>query len=123
MVSTALEEYKQVIVVRTDLGMSKGKLAAQVAHASVIAAFKTYRDKREWFDAWWSSGQKKIVLKASSVEELLKLVDEARRRNLPVAVVRDAGLTELPPGTLTAIAIGPAPSRLIDEITGRLKLL
>lgn len=116
-------EYKQVIIVRADLKMSKGKLAAQVAHAAVIAAFKAYRDYREWFEEWWRSGQKKIVLKASSEKELLDIASIACSRNLPVSIVRDAGLTELPPGTLTAVAIGPAPSDIIDEITGRLKLL
>ncbi len=116
-------EYKQVIVVRTDLGMGKGKLAVQVAHASLIAAFKVYRENREWFTKWWVSGQKKIVLKVSSEKELLEIADKAMREGLPVAIVRDAGLTQLPPGTLTAIAIGPAPSDSIDKITGGLKLL
>ncbi|MET1159672.1 MAG: peptidyl-tRNA hydrolase Pth2 [Thermoprotei archaeon] len=116
-------EYKQVIVVRTDLGMSKGKLAVQVAHASVIAAFKAYKDKKEWFNKWWETGQKKIVLRGSSEQELLELAHKAMEKKLPVSIVRDAGLTELPPNTLTAIAIGPAPSKLIDDITGRLKTL
>ncbi|OYT40330.1 MAG: aminoacyl-tRNA hydrolase [Desulfurococcales archaeon ex4484_58] len=116
-------EYKQVIVVRTDLEMSKGKLAVQVAHASVIAAFKAYHERREWFNAWWSSGQKKIVLRGKNMDELLKLARKAENKGLPVAIVRDAGLTELEPGTLTTIAIGPGPSSKIDEITGALKLL
>ena len=117
------EDYKQVIVVRIDLGMSRGKLAVQVAHASVLAAFKAYREKPEWFRPWWDSGQKKVAVKASSEKELLEIADQARGLGLPVSIVRDAGLTELPPGTLTAIGIGPAPSSLIDKITGRLKLL
>ncbi len=118
-----LGDYKQVIVVRTDLGMSRGKLAAQVAHAAVIAAFKAYREKPEWFRLWWDSGQKKIVVKVSSEKELLEIADQARRLGLPVSIVRDAGLTELPPDTLTTVGIGPAPSSLIDRVTGRLKLL
>ena len=116
-------DYKQVIVVRTDIRMSKGKLAVQVAHASVIAAFTAYREYREWFDKWWSTGQKKVALKGGDEKELLAIADQAIRSDLPVGIVRDAGLTELPPGTLTAVAIGPAPADKIDRITGRLKLL
>ncbi len=116
-------DYKQVIVVRTDIRMSKGKLAVQVAHASVIAAFTAYREYRDWFDKWWATGQKKVVLKGGDEKELLAIAGQARRSDLPVGIVRDAGLTELPPGTLTAVAIGPAPAYKIDRITGRLKLL
>lgn len=116
-------DYKQVIVVRTDISMSKGKLAAQVAHAAVTAAFEAYKKYREWFDEWMAMGQKKIVVRAGSEEELLAIAEEARRHGLPVAIIRDAGLTELPPGTLTAVGIGPAPSSLVDKVTGRLKLL
>lgn len=116
-------EFKQVIVVRADLGISKGKLAVQVAHASVSAAFEAYLRKTDWFREWFNSGQKKIVLKVSCEKELLEIYEEASIRDLPVALVRDAGLTEIPPGTLTAVAIGPAPSSIVDTITGRLKTL
>jgi PTH2 family peptidyl-tRNA hydrolase len=120
-----MDEYKQVIVVRTDIKISKGKLAVQVAHAAVTAAFKAYMDERwrKWFDYWWKTGQKKIVVKGGGEKELLMIASEAEKLGLPVSVIRDAGLTELEPGTLTAIGIGPAPSELIDKITGRLKLL
>jgi len=116
-------QYKQVIIVRTDLGMSRGKLAVQVAHAAVLAAFKAYRERLEWFRPWWDSGQKKVAVKVNSEKELLDIANQARSLGLPTSIVRDAGLTELPPGTLTAIGIGPAPSNLIDKVTGRLKLL
>ncbi|MEM1628325.1 MAG: peptidyl-tRNA hydrolase Pth2 [Desulfurococcaceae archaeon] len=114
---------KQVIVVRTDIKMSKGKLAVQVAHAAVIAAFNAYFNHIEWFNTWWTSGQKKIVVKVNSEKELLEIYELARRMNLPTAIISDAGLTELPPGTLTAVAIGPAPDEKVDEITGNLKLI
>ncbi|MGC9012511.1 peptidyl-tRNA hydrolase Pth2 [Thermogladius sp.] len=117
------EDYKQVVIVRSDLNMSRGKLAVQVAHASLMAAFEAYRERREWFTAWWESGQKKVVVKVSSEGELIELYEKARQRGLPASLVRDAGLTELPPGTLTAVAIGPCPSKLVDELTGGLKLL
>ena len=116
-------EYKQIIVVRTDIEMSRGKLAAQVAHAAVTAAFEAYRDKQEWFRKWMDTGQKKVVLRGGGEKELLELAEKARLLGLPVAIVRNAGYTELAPGTLTAIAIGPAPSDLVDKVTGRLKLL
>lgn len=114
---------KQVIAVRTDLEMSKGKLAVQVAHASVSAAFEAFRHKREWFEEWWSSGQKKVVVRVSGEEELVKLYERALRSGLPASLIRDAGLTELPPGTTTAVGIGPAPDDKVDELTGGLKLL
>jgi PTH2 family peptidyl-tRNA hydrolase len=117
--------YKQVIIVRTDLKMGKGKLAVQVAHAAVLAAFKAYRTPRwrGWFEEWWATGQKKIVVKGGDSDNVLRLAGEAERLGLPVSIVRDAGLTQLPPGTLTAAAIGPGPSELIDKVTGGLKLL
>ncbi len=118
-----MEEYKQVIAVRTDLGMGRGKMAVQAAHAAVTAAFIAYREKKRWFDAWWSSGQKKIAVRVRGLEELLRIYREAVDAGLPAALIRDAGLTQLPPGTATAVAIGPAPADRVDRITGGLKLL
>ena len=63
------------------------------------------------------------MVKVGGERELLELYAKAKDKRLPVAMVRDAGLTEIPPGTLTAVAIGPCPSELVDELTGGLKLL
>jgi len=122
MVSSKEEvEYKQVLVLRSDIKMSPGKAAVQAAHAAVAAFEETKRTRPEWVRAWLSQLQKKVALRAS-LDEILKLYEQAKSLGLPAVIIRDAGLTELPPNTITALGIGPAPSRLIDKVTGHLKL-
>ena len=106
--------YKMVIITNA-IEMSCGKLAAQVAHAAVEAALLAYKKK------WREEGAKKVVVKASQ-QEMLLLEERARKNGIITAIVRDAGLTELEPGTLTAIAIGPDEEEKVDEITGHLPL-
>ncbi len=115
-------EYKLVIVVRDDLRMSGGKLAVQVAHAAVSCAVQAKARKAEWFSAWYREGQRKVVVKAKSMEDLLALKDRAARAGIPNELITDAGLTELPPNTTTCLGIGPAPESHIDPITGALPL-
>jgi peptidyl-tRNA hydrolase, PTH2 family len=115
--------YKQVIVVRTDIKMSKGKMAAQAGHAAVSAAEYARRNRPEWWGPWINEGQCKIAVKASSEEEILELERKARNANLPVALIVDRGLTELPPETTTCLGIGPSPANKVDAITGNLRLL
>ncbi|RLG46365.1 MAG: peptidyl-tRNA hydrolase [Thermoproteota archaeon] len=116
-------EVKQVIVVRVDLPMSRGKLAAQAAHAACGASDLARGREPEIWREWIKSGAKKVVVAVRSEEELLQVFEDAKRMGLPVFLVRDAGRTELPPGTLTAVAIGPHRSDLVDKVTGRLPLL
>jgi len=110
---------KQAIVARTDLGMGEGKLAAQVAHASLSA----YEDADERTrSAWKGEGQKKVVLEADGEGALFELAESARAAGLPTAVVRDAGHTQLDPGTVTALAVGPGEDDAVDRVTGDLPL-
>ncbi|MFH1056368.1 MAG: peptidyl-tRNA hydrolase Pth2 [Candidatus Micrarchaeota archaeon] len=110
---------KQAIVLNVSLKMGKGKAAAQASHASVEAFMKTgEKTKREWM----ARGMEKVVLKVPSEKELLVLFDKAKRKKLPCSLIRDAGRTQIPAGSITAIAIGPAGDEEIDEITGDLQL-
>ncbi|WP_129114789.1 peptidyl-tRNA hydrolase Pth2 [Halegenticoccus tardaugens] len=110
---------KQAIVARADLGMGRGKLAAQVAHASLSAYEDADAKTRR---AWKGEGQKKVVLKANGETELFELADAAEYEGLPHAIIRDAGHTQLEPGTVTALAVGPGPDETVDRVTGDLPL-
>ena len=114
---------KQAIVVRSDLKMGKGKVAAQVAHASLASAEAAREKKSTWYDGWKEEGQAKIVLKVESEAELRELFRRARSAGLPASLVQDKGLTQVEPGTVTCLGIGPGPDATVDEITGKLKLL
>lgn len=121
--SPVAEEIKLVVVVRTDLGLSKGKLAVQVAHASVNCAMQASRSKRTLYDEWYRGGQKKIVAKVATMRELLELKSMAEAKGLITSLVTDAGLTQVPPGTTTCLGIGPAQTGDVDPLTGDLGLL
>jgi len=115
--------YKQVIVMRFDLKMGKGKIAAQAGHAAVSASEEARKRFQKWWKAWLDEGQCKITVKVKSEDELLTLEEEVKENELPYALISDRGLTQLEPGTMTCLAIGPAPSRMVDKITGKLPLL
>jgi PTH2 family peptidyl-tRNA hydrolase len=114
--------FKQAIIVRTDLDLGKGKIAAQVAHASVEAMLATQKAKPEWVSTWLAEGQKKVVLKVESGDALKMLFEEIRRQ-IPAKLVFDAGHTQVEPGTLTCLGVGPAPEPEIDRFVSNLKLL
>jgi peptidyl-tRNA hydrolase, PTH2 family len=112
--------YKLVILVRQDLKLPKGKLAVQVAHASVDCVLKTDRRK---VDSWINEGGKKVVLKVLGLKELFmyeQMADSARLKN---SVITDAGRTTVSPGTVTCIGIGPDEEKIIDTITRDLKII
>lgn len=111
---------KQVIVIRKDLNMRKGKMVAQGSHASLVAYLNAnHLIQKEWMGL----GQTKVCVGVDSEQELLDIYQAAGDLYLPVSIIRDAGHTELEPNTLTAVGIGPGPKDLIDQVTGKLKLL
>lgn len=116
-------DYKQVMVVRKDLNMSPGKLAVQVAHASVSAVEEARNKKPDWLKYWKKEKQKKVVVKAETEQRLERLKERAKKLDIPSYLIRDAGLTELEPGTSTVLGVGPGPNDEIDKITGDLPLL
>ena len=114
---------KQVIVVRKDLNMGTGKIAAQVGHACVLGAEHVRKSRPEWYKEWELSGQEKVVVKVTSLDELEKIKRHAISLDLPWSEVTDAGHTQIAPGTVTCISIGPAPEDKVDKVTKDLKLL
>jgi len=116
-----MDDVKLVIAVRRDLKMSCGKIAVQVAHASVAAALSA--QGTEEFSWWMDGGQKKIVVKVSDLTGLKKLEGEARSNKIAVHEIADMGLTEVPAGSITCAAFGPASSSSLDPFTRHLKLL
>lgn len=110
---------KQTIVARGDLDMGTGKLAAQVAHAALQAAEAADEAvKRQWT----SAGQQKVVVRVDSEAAIHELAEAASAANLPYAIVRDAGRTQLEPGTVTALGVGPGEEARVDRVTGDLPL-
>lgn len=116
-------EYKQALIVRVDLKIGRGKTAVQCSHAAVSSSEYARTRFPKWWKSWIAEGQAKIALKVPDLASMLQLRDQAREKGFPHYVVEDRGLTQVPPGTITCLGIGPAPSRLLDELTGRLALL
>jgi PTH2 family peptidyl-tRNA hydrolase len=116
-------DFKQCIVIREDLKLSAGKLAVQVAHAAVMAVERAEKMDKSAVSSWKAEGQKKVILKVPGVPDLFRLREDAERAGIPCAIVADAGLTEIPAGTITALGLGPAQNKLMDKVTGKLKLV
>lgn len=113
-------DLKQVIVVRQDLKMPKGKLAVQVAHGSVEAVLNS---EPKIIKEWDKSGMKKVVVKAKDLSELLDILGKAKAEGLSTGLINDAGRTFLEPGTITVLGIGPDEEERIDKVTGHLAML
>ena len=120
LVKKSNAKYKQVILIRKDLRLPAGKLAAQAAHASVDAVMES---DKEIISKWHREGMKKIVLKVKNESELMKIAQKARDYGLVSCVVVDAGRTVVEPGTKTACGIGPDFEKKIDKVTGKLGVL
>lgn len=113
-------DYKQVILVRMDLKMQKGKLAAQCSHGAVECSLGSDLKK---LDMWRKSHMKKVVLKVPNLQALLSYKRKAEKAGLQTALIRDAGRTFFSKPTITCLAIGPDESKKIDEVTGDLQML
>jgi len=114
-----MHNYKQVILVRKDVKMSRAKTAVQCAHASVEAVLKSNQINIEQ----WIKFSKKVVLEVKDEKELIKFKKLADNNKLVNALIKDAGLTEVEPGTITCLAIGPDDEKKIDKVKGKLKML
>ena len=121
------EKIKQVIVIRKDLNMRKGKMIAQGCHASISFLNKIITENLsipDIYTEWLKKGQAKICVGVDSLEELLDIYNKAKKDKLEVHLTKDSGLTEFKGNpTITCLAIGPDKSDKIDEITKHLKLL
>lgn len=116
-------EYKMCLVLRSDLGMSTGKLIAQACHAAVGASELAKKENHRAWRMWRDEGGKKVALEAESLEELEDLARKADELDIVNVVIQDAGLTEVPPWTVTALGLGPDLSERIDKVTGSLPLI
>ncbi|KAL2759554.1 hypothetical protein ACRALDRAFT_1028124 [Sodiomyces alcalophilus JCM 7366] len=132
IVDNGNEECKLVLVVRTDLGMTKGKIAAQCSHAT-LACYKSLSraaakngpssPEARILSRWERLGQAKIAVQTKTEEELRNLQKTARDMGVTAEVIADAGRTQIDAGSLTVLGVGPAPRSLVDKVTGHLKLL
>ncbi|KAL2312531.1 Aminoacyl-tRNA hydrolase [Schizosaccharomyces pombe] len=113
---------KMVLVVRTDLGMTKGKIAAQCAHAALACYKIASAVDPDLVRIWENAGQAKITLQAQTEETLELLQAQAMSLGLCARVIHDAGRTQIASGSATVLGIGPGPVSVINEVTGSLKL-
>ena len=121
------DDLKMVFLVRQDLKMGAGKIAAQVAHAaiglydSILEEENIYQ--KNALDYWFNFGQKKVVLKADNLEIMKEVVKKCKELKIQHCMIRDAGHTQIPEGSITVLGIGPDTSEKINKITGAFKLM
>ncbi|KAG0010229.1 hypothetical protein BGZ80_001659 [Entomortierella chlamydospora] len=116
------EEYKMVLVVRSDLGMGKGKAAAQCCHATLANYKELSKKSPKTLTRWEYCGQAKVTLKVDNEEDMLLLQAQALSIGLAAHSIRDAGRTQIAAGSRTVLAVGPGPVSVVDSVTGKLKL-
>ena len=114
---------KMVFVINHELKMGKGKIAAQVGHAAVKATLQSGEHRPELLDAWLSTGQKKVCVKADDVRQLEQIEQQAKHHQILTSKIHDAGHTQIPAGSYTVLALGPDEEEKLDALTGELKLL
>lgn len=112
--------YKLVLVVRRDLNMGVGKIAAQCSHAAVSAYQKS---GKYMLFRWYLNGYKKVVLSCPDEQAMNNIKKQASDLRLLTTLVRDAGLTEVEPNSTTVLAVGPGNEEVVDQVTRHLKLL
>lgn len=116
-------EYKMIMVVRNDLKMGKGKIAAQCAHSAVGAVEKLAYVNMAGLRHWQSQGQPKVVVKVDSEASFYEILREAQKEDVNTCLISDAGRTQIAAGSKTVLAVGPGPINKINSLTGHLKLL
>ena len=117
------QSLKMVFVINHELKMGKGKIAAQVGHAAVKATLNSGEMRPELLDAWLSTGQKKICVKANDAHHIEQIEQQAKHLNILTSKIHDAGHTQIPSGSLTVLALGPDEVEKLNGLTGELKLL
>ena len=116
-------ELTMVLVTRSDLALSKGKLAAQCSHATAECILKAKRTAPKILEKYRTDGARKIVCSTGNLDSLKRIFGEANEAGLICYMVKDAGHTEIPSGTVTVVGIGPGPRSSIDQITSSLPLV
>ena len=109
------------LIVRKDLKLSPGKLAVQCSHAAVNCSLTAKKTEPRLMERWQSNGGRKICLAINDLESLKLLMGKSKSAGLITHLIKDAGHTVLPPGTITVLGIGPAPKSSIDALTSELK--
>jgi PTH2 family peptidyl-tRNA hydrolase len=121
------DDLKMVFLVRQDLKMKAGKIAAQVAHAALglydDIIFGNDQYQQEALDFWVNYGQKKVVLKVPDLETMNNVLKQCKQAKIAYCMITDAGCTQIPPGSKTVLGIGPDTSEKINKMTGSFKLM
>lgn len=117
------EDVRMYFLVRTDLGMGKGKIAAQVAHAAMRLGIRCQEHQPDVLHQYLDSGERKIVLKTNDVQDLVNVFQDLVDHDFPATIIEDAGHTQIEAGTMTVLGVGPARAADLEEFLGHFKLL